>query len=194
MARPRKFDIEDALDAAMEPFWAHGYQATSMADLIEATGLQKGSLYKAFGDKRSLFLQVLARYMTQMYERQKTALEKGHTPMEAMEAWFDVVINYAVTKEGIARGCFAANSLVELAPHDQEICDELTKHHGRFVKLVSKQIQAGQEDGSFRQDIPAENLGQIVFTFLVGLISGVKGAVKPKDAKRLSRAMLHLMN
>ena len=59
MARPREFDISDALDRAMEAFWRHGYEATSMADLMEAMSLQKGSIYKAFNDKHSLFMAAL---------------------------------------------------------------------------------------------------------------------------------------
>ena len=62
VGRPREFDLEEALDAAMQAFWAHGYESTSMADLMLAMDLQKGSIYKAFGDKHSLFIQALRRH------------------------------------------------------------------------------------------------------------------------------------
>ena len=63
VGRPRQFDEEQVLDAAMKAFWANGYEATSLADLVSVTGLHKGSLYQAFGDKHSLFVQTLNRYL-----------------------------------------------------------------------------------------------------------------------------------
>ena len=74
MARPREFDMDQALDAAMSTFWAQGYEATSMTDLVEATGLQKGSLYKAFDDKHDLFMKSLSRYLDGAYTAMKIAL------------------------------------------------------------------------------------------------------------------------
>ena len=60
--RPRQFDIEDAVGDAMNVFWTRGYHATSLTDLLDVTGLSRGSLYKAFGDKKSLFLKAMDRY------------------------------------------------------------------------------------------------------------------------------------
>ena len=62
MGRPREFDVDDALDRAMRVFWAKGYQGASLDDLLAAMGIGRGSLYKAFGDKRSLYLAALQRY------------------------------------------------------------------------------------------------------------------------------------
>lgn len=62
MARPREFKLDDAVEKAMHVFWQHGYRGTSMPDLLEGMGLTRGSLYKAFGSKKELFLQALARY------------------------------------------------------------------------------------------------------------------------------------
>ena len=62
MARPHEFDMDVALDATMSAFWTKGYDATSMTDLVRATGLQKGSIYKAFDDKHDLFMKSLTRY------------------------------------------------------------------------------------------------------------------------------------
>ena len=65
MAGPREFDMDEALDAAMSVFWEKGYEGTSMADLMAATGLHKGSIYKAFTDKHDLFVKALKRYLNQ---------------------------------------------------------------------------------------------------------------------------------
>ena len=65
MARPREFDIEEVLTKVLDAFWLHGYDATSMSDLERATGIAKGSLYKGYGDKKSLFTQALDSYLSQ---------------------------------------------------------------------------------------------------------------------------------
>ena len=65
MARPREFDVDDALDRAMNVFWAKGYEATSMSDLMAAMDLSKSSLYDTFGSKHELFLSALQRYKRQ---------------------------------------------------------------------------------------------------------------------------------
>jgi TetR/AcrR family transcriptional regulator, transcriptional repressor for nem operon len=91
MARPREFDLEKALDQAMRTFWEHGYQGTSMSDLMKASHVQKQSLYCAFGDKHSLFVKCLELYRNQVVSQvkaivEKTALELGlKDPEAAME-------------------------------------------------------------------------------------------------------------
>ncbi len=193
MGRPREFEIDDALDAAMEAFWTHGYEATSLSDLIEATGLQKGSLYKAFGDKHSLFMQSLDYYVKMIMERQREALQSGKTPKQALTAWFEAIVEFAVSEGGQLRGCFAMNTLVELGPHDEVVCNRLLEHQMGFLKLISTHIKAGQDQGMFRTDVPADRLAQTIFTFVLGMVSGLKGAFKPDDARRLSSTMMKLL-
>ena len=77
VGRPREFDEEQVLDAAMKAFWANGYEATSLADLVSVTGLHKGSLYQAFGDKHSLFIQTLSRYLQNIRHHKNQVLETG---------------------------------------------------------------------------------------------------------------------
>src|ERR671910_2905737 len=95
MARPREFDIDEALDAAMGAFWVRGYEATSLADLMQVMGLQKGSIYKAFGDKHALFLSALQRYLDQMYAAQRQALANATSPRATIQAWLDRLIEGA---------------------------------------------------------------------------------------------------
>jgi len=193
MARPREFDIDDALDAAMRAFWAHGYEATSLTDLIDATGLQKGSLYKAFGDKHSLFLQCLDHYAQNIMAIQSEALESGATPTESLSAWFDGAIEYAIGEEGRPRGCFAMNTLVELGPHDAVIGERLIHHKVRFIELISSRIKNGQETGEFRADIPAETLADILFTYVMGMVGSLKGAFEPAEARNNADALMDML-
>ena len=175
MARPREFDVEDALDAAMEAFWDRGFQATSLADLMEATGLQKGSIYKAFGSKHELFSQALARYLDDMYAKMQGALEGPESAEEGVRRWLKLILRLC-NKQDTRRGCFALNSVVELGPHDEATASQLRKHFIRVEKLLARAIARGQGQGEFRSDKSPQELADVLFLFAKGMLASSKGA------------------
>src|SRR5258708_10156213 len=116
MARPREFDEAVALDAATDCFWRDGYEATSVRDLAARMGITSTSLYNAFGDKRSLFRQVLRRY-TECSTRARIArLESGLAPKQAVRAFLTEIIGRALNDRD-RRGCLLGESALEIAPH-----------------------------------------------------------------------------
>ena len=124
MARPREFDEEIVIDAIKNVFWNKGFGDTSYADLIEASGLHKGSLYAAFGDKRALYLRSL-----QSYDEHEVAdaivLLSGKdgsrvSGKKRIEALLNAVIN-AVALDDDRRGCLLCNASVDQAPHNKEV-------------------------------------------------------------------------
>ena len=117
VGRPREFDEEQALEAAMDVFWEKGFEATSMADLCAATGLHKGSLYQAFGDKHALFMQALKAYADREFHETAAVAFAHDSPLASIRAVVGTVCKEAL--EG--KGCLMINSLVELAPHDPEV-------------------------------------------------------------------------
>jgi TetR/AcrR family transcriptional repressor of nem operon len=193
MARPREFDIDEALDAAMGAFWVRGYEATSLNDLMQAMGLQKGSIYKAFGDKHALFLSALQRYLDQMYEAQRETLATATSPRAALQAWLDRLIEAAPAEGGSCRGCLAVNTLVELGPHDEQARAVLEAHFERVRCLVIEQIRRGQEQGEVRRDVEAATFARFLMTFIAGLLGGLKGSMTKADARRLAHTTLQLM-
>jgi TetR/AcrR family transcriptional regulator, transcriptional repressor for nem operon len=193
MARPREFDIDEALDAAMGAFWGRGYEATSLNDLMQAMGLQKGSIYKAFGDKHALFLSALQRYLDQMYEAQRETLATANSPRAALQAWLDRLIEAAPAEGGSCRGCLAVNTLVELGPHDEQARGVLEAHFERVRRLVIEQIRRGQEQGEVRQDVDAATFARLLMTFIAGLFGGLKGSMTKADARQLAHTTLQLM-
>lgn len=146
MGRPREFDETEVLDQALQVFWARGYEATSVAELVEATGLAKGSLYKAFGDKRSLFLRALDSYL----ERGVRALKaeaKASSPRQALRRWLLDVVEMS-TCSGLRKGCMAVNCTVELGPHDDEVRERLRRQERAvervYARLIREAIAAGE--------------------------------------------------
>jgi AcrR family transcriptional regulator len=130
--RPRRFDPEEALDAAMAVFWSHGFDATSMADLSAATGLNKPSLYAAFGDKAQLFRQALERYAKTQAEPHLRALEREPDVRAAIGAFLaslaDVLADPA--KPG---GCFIVNATAACGTGDLPSSVETAVHQAHAL-------------------------------------------------------------
>ena len=129
MARPIEFDREEVLRKAIGIFWQKGYSGTSIKNLVEATGLQPGSLYAAFGDKRGLFLAAIDGYFDDMQRRIFTLLHTDQTPIVRIETFFNRLVSDSVTDEQ-RKGCFLVNTLLEIPVHDQEINSRLQTMFG----------------------------------------------------------------
>ncbi len=175
MARPREFDVDEALQAAMEAFWDRGFEATSLADLMEATGLQKGSIYKAFGSKHEFFTQALTRYLDDVYAKMQKALEGPESAKQGVRRWLKLILQLC-NEQDKRRGCFALNSVVELGPHDEATASRLRKHFARVEKLLAKTIARGQVRGEIRDDRSPEELAEVLFLFAKGMLASSKGA------------------
>ncbi|MGF1606537.1 MAG: TetR/AcrR family transcriptional regulator [Rhodothalassiaceae bacterium] len=121
MARPREFDMDEALEGAMQTFWARGYRATALPDLLAGMGLSRGSLYKAFGDKKRVFLDALARYDRQAVEASLATLTDPAEPNGAhrIARLFDAIV--AGVRAGDRRGCLLCNTAAGAAADDAEI-------------------------------------------------------------------------
>lgn len=118
MARPREFDVDAALDRAMEAFWSKGYEATSLDDLCEVTGLSRSSLYATFGSKRNLLLQTVDRYVARRNPSMAAILAQPGSVHDAFGALARQFIDQIVSGPG-RRGCFLGNCAAELPRNDR---------------------------------------------------------------------------
>jgi len=126
MAGVRQFNEDDAFAHALDVFWRKGFRATSMLDLAEATGVQRGSLYNAYGDKEELFMRVFERYADRFIADARKALDKPDVH-EALTSFFTAVIR-SMTQGSPARGCLSTRTAVELdpaAPRPREACQSM---------------------------------------------------------------------
>jgi TetR/AcrR family transcriptional regulator, transcriptional repressor for nem operon len=117
MARPREFDSGEVLEQATRVFWARGFEHTSLDDLCAATGLNRSSLYGAFGDKRALYLQSLARYEAGSLARIRQAFD-GKPVREGLRDFLRGLVDAIVEGPG-RRGCFIGNCAAEMARLDR---------------------------------------------------------------------------
>lgn len=174
MARLREFDTDEVMEAVINAFWNRGYEATSLTDLMAATGLQKGSIYKAFGDKRSLFLKALQSYLDRVYSLSLQTLDEPNSE-QALSTWFQLLLDSAA-RPSEAKGCFALNSLIEMAPHDPDVARMLEYQHSRIGKLLERAIAQGQKDGVFRRDLSAQQLQQVLLVVANGALASSRAS------------------
>lgn len=195
MARPKEFDVDEVLDKAMEAFWSKGYGATSMAELMEAMDLKKGSIYQTFGDKHSLFIDVLRRYNDVVYANFKEVFVQAETPYEGMRTLLTEFLVEFATGEIRRKGCFTTNTLVELGPHDDEVKEIVIRQKKRMEKLFAEEISKGQKKGCFRKDIKASELAIAVNVVIVGVMADCKtGGFKERTTKVAETFLKTLMN
>lgn len=137
----KQFNVEEILDKAMHAFWTRGYEATSMQDLVDCTGVNRASLYATYGDKHELFLAALLRYEEKMCKALLAELENKFEPRKAMRHLFNTFVEPAINKKD-RRGCFLTNTALELASHDADIgrivAGSQSAIEAFFVRMITK--------------------------------------------------------
>ena len=180
----KQFDPEAALQKAMEVFWAKGYTATSIQDLVEATGLQRGSLYGAFGDKHGLYLAALDAYLAGGTANFESMLDGGADPLDAVRNMVRTVADQA-TGPRAALGCMVANTCSELAPHDEVARDRVQAFAESVRSRFARALRAAQEHGSFSRDRDAEAVAAHIHCTLQGLALMGKSDTDPATLRHV---------
>lgn len=165
----KTFDIDHALDKATRLFWSRGYDATSMQALVDEMGINRGSLYDTYGDKRSLFIAALRRYDQQFRRNRLAELEQKHTPKAAIKALFKGWIQIALDDPGRS-GCFLTNTALEVAAHDAEIGAIVATSQRDTEKIFVRLIRKGQVSGEISNDIEPRQSARSLLATLIGLL------------------------
>jgi AcrR family transcriptional regulator len=167
MARPRKFTEEDVVTAARDQFWSAGYAGTSLDDLTEATGLGRGSLYGAFGDKHALYLRALDEYCTVTMAGVSADLTESEG--SAFQRLAGHIRNLADTTAASARrGCLMAKSAAELGSTDKDVTRRVKASMQKYQALLAETFAAAQRDGDIDPGADSDQLALLVLTFLRG--------------------------
>ena len=193
MARPRKFDEADVLAAARDEFWSRGYAATSVDDLTAATGLGKGSLYGAFGDKHALFLRALNGYCTSALE--EVLAELRDPRRNAHDRLIRHIRRQAarVAADKDRRGCMMSKSAAELAADDDEVARVVERTLARWRSELLDCIKAAQREGSIDPKHNAQALATTLLAFQRGLEALGKAGGKPAQIKAAAEEIIALI-
>lgn len=180
----KQFDTDEALRKAMTTFWARGYEATSIQNLVDCMGINRGSLYATFGDKRGLFIQALRRYDAIHRQAWVTALARSGSPRKAIEAAFEGAIA-AVLESGSRDGCFLVNTALELSPHDEEVAEIVGHGLVEMEAFFREMIEKGQASGEIPPHVAAADTARA----LLGLFVGLRVLSRSRPEKSLLRSI-----
>ena len=182
--RPRTFDEEAVLDALTALFWQQGYEATSVADIAEAAGLNKSSLYNTFGSKQELFDRILDRYIANRVEMLGEIVEAAGDGIAALHAFLEMV--RAETETELGRyGCLAVNSSAELGGDAPEMAELATKYRTRMFDTIEGVIQRAADAGELDAS-QVDNHTTMLVTFMLGVSVTVRSGA---DAAAIGRVI-----
>ncbi|MEY7843631.1 TetR/AcrR family transcriptional regulator [Klebsiella africana] len=175
--RPKVFDRDAALDKAMTLFWQHGYEATSLADLVEATGAKAPTLYAEFVNKEGLFRAVLDRYISRFAAKHEALLfAEGKSVDRALRDYFTAVATCFTSKETPA-GCFIINTSAALAASSTDIANTIKSRHAMQEQALTQFLQQRQAQGELPAGRDVGQLAQFLNCVLQGMsISAREGA------------------
>ena len=184
MARPREFDEQAVLDAAIQCFWRRGYEATSVRDLVEKTGITSASLYNAFGDKRALYQRALDRYVEESIAERIRRCEEL-SPRAAIGAFFADILKRSLS-DPLHKGCMLVNAVIDVAPHDPDFQKIVSSVLVRIEAFFLDRIEAGQADGTITRSLSANDLAH----HLLGVLMGVRVLARVRPEPALLRGVI----
>jgi TetR/AcrR family transcriptional repressor of nem operon len=169
VGRPREFELDDAVRKAMGVFWDRGYHDASLPDLLEGMELSRGSFYKAFADKRGVYLRALDLYIEDAIRKLGEILHANPSPKAAIREAFSRQVEESSGKEGL-RGCFVVLSAVEMLPADEEVSARISRLFRRLQDLYAAAIIRAQALGEIDPGLDERTLAR----FLVCQIQGMR--------------------
>jgi TetR/AcrR family transcriptional regulator, transcriptional repressor for nem operon len=185
LARPRAFDNDEVLDAAIACFWHRGLAATSVRDLAAEMGINGPSLYNAFGDKQELFARALERYAERSMRTIIRRLEEEYSPKAAIQEFIRLLIRRSLTDPD-RRGCLIVNSALEVSPHDPDLGLKIASYLDEIEAFFRRCLERGQENGEIDTSIDSRDTARL----LLGIVLGIRVAARSRPERALLEGMV----
>jgi TetR/AcrR family transcriptional repressor of nem operon len=181
MARPKAFNYDEALAAAMEVFWRTGYERASLDVLLKAMNISKQSLYDTFGDKRALYLKALAHYREQALTSMRTLFASVGSTRDGFSR---LLLGLSVeSEEQHARGCLLLSANLERETSDTVIAQFLRENQAAVEKIFADAITQGQTRGELSKTLDPQSLAR----FFAVTIQGMRAMARLKSDRRALR-------
>lgn len=164
--RPRAYDRDTALRAARDRFWSTGYSGTSLDDLGAATGMNRPSLYAAFGDKHALYLETLARYVDAGHAAMERILSSDLPLAESLLGVYDAALALYYPADSAARGCFLIGTAAVEAATDEAVRSLLGSGLRRFDRAFQARFERARAEGELGADADAATLAKLASALL----------------------------
>jgi AcrR family transcriptional regulator len=184
MGRPREFDVDEALDRAMRVFWQKGYEGTTIPDLTEAMGINRPSLYAAFGSKEELFRKALVRYSEQQGCFMEDALKepKARTVTERLLASAIKV----VTDRSNPKGCLMVQGALACGDATESVRKELISRRLAREVAIRERFERAKSEGDLPADSHPADLARYVVTLIQGIAVQAAGGASRAELQRVA--------
>ncbi|TDD06265.1 TetR/AcrR family transcriptional regulator [Nonomuraea deserti] len=175
MGRPREFDIDEALERAMQVFWERGYEGATLSDLTGAMGITKTSMYAAFGNKEQLFRRALERYTEGPASYARRALEEP-TARGVAEALLRGAVRTTTLSEGHP-GCLAVQGALAASDGGRPAHDLLVGWRNDAALRLEERLQRAVDEGDLPRDADAGRLARYIMTVAFGIAVQAAGGL-----------------
>ena len=167
MPKVETFNRDQIIERATAVFHEKGYNATSMQDLVDATGLNRSSIYNSFISKLDLYLECLKAYETKSNRMTSKLLLQADNPKQAIESIFNTFIDIIIG-ERQEKGCLIGNCKAEMANHESSITNFLNQNQSNTIALFEDLISQGQDQGMFNTNKNAKEYALYLYTAVQG--------------------------
>jgi TetR/AcrR family transcriptional regulator, transcriptional repressor for nem operon len=179
MARGRQFNPDELLESAMHIFWRKGYEATSIRDIVERSGVNQFGIYALYGDKHGLFLAVLDRYRDNIVAKVFGIVEQPDASLSEIRRYFETVVAYhAIIMPAL--GCLMANTMAESAAGDEAIRERTRRHFERQHAGFTRALTNARRTGAIRADLNIAETAEYLAVSAQGL--AVYSRINPDQA------------
>ncbi len=193
IGRPKEFEFDEALDAALEVFWSKGYESTSLQDLIVAMDLSKSSFYQTFESKHKLLQSCIKRYQDILMEELGDALKKAKSGRSFIEGAFDALAEKAkISCE--RKGCLIMNCANEFAQKDPVVADLIRKATKKTTDIFFEAVKRAQEEGEVPKDKKPLPIARYLVSNICGLQTMIKTGANPTMIKEISGVALQVLD
>lgn len=185
MGRPRQFDADRVLWEAVKVFWRLGYNATTVQDLVDAMGIERGSLYRTFGDKQALFRRAVEHYSAYQTAR----LLRGADPMATLRAWFANNLDDARDRS-LPNGCLVINSAVEMPALPPPLQRLVGRHIDQLRRFFRRCVEAGQAARKVPRSVKPEEKAESLLAAIIGINVMSRAGASHTQLRRIAREAL----
>jgi TetR/AcrR family transcriptional regulator, transcriptional repressor for nem operon len=181
MARPIEFDYASVLENAMQQFWREGYEASSVQKLLDATGINRGTLYNSFGDKDTFFTLCIDRYNKKLKTAIATTLSNSKlSATVAIESYISNVTHLAPTKQR-TMGCLLVNSVCESINLDKDMQKLIRKSLNSVQRALQSRTRELEKAKQLKRGLKADQAAELLMNLLQGLYVSARNGRSPKQ-------------
>ncbi|MBW4693739.1 MAG: TetR/AcrR family transcriptional regulator [Lyngbya sp. HA4199-MV5] len=188
--RQREFDTNEILAIAMNLFWQRGYSNTSMKDVVQATGVQPGSLYSAFGDKEKLFQQALRKYTQEFF---RASMPRNYPPLTCIQQWFEYLAD-AMAKDPQQRGCLIINTAMEREAHSPSTIAIIEDRLDEIESFFCQNLNQAKLDGSLPKAHDADVTAKTLLGVVVGMLAVARMRRDGQTLRSIAKGAIALLN